>query len=249
MILADAGVPLTIGGSVLTSPTVYEPFTGADDTLPSQWIDGHSYATTYAPLSILSNTLTCNDPTNNTNTGDQSPGYPYDGIGCIWQDFGSGWADVSVTVKVVGLSTSYREATPLIHVVPGTSRHGLGAWLSSAGPPSGSQVNGALLVGYIANPASDFGIQPTPGHQLALGTFTRTEPTTLTLRSVSGNVSIFINGAPITMTWVFGGSGTTATFPVDASLLGSTLHGVAVDTHFDTTPAALVTDAWFSKIV
>lgn len=245
-LLNASGGPLTVGGATLTHPyLLHEPFTGADNTLPAAWTDGHAYNTTYAPLSILTNTLTCNDPTNNTNTGEQSPGYPYDGIGCIWRDMGV--VDISATLRVTGLDTSYREATPLLHVTPGTSRHGLGAWLSTPSPPAAT-TNGVLLVGYIANPASDFGIQPTPGHQLAVGGFTRTATTTLTMRSVGGNVTCIVNGSPITLTWIFGGTGTTATFPVDASLSASTKHGIAVDNHFQATPAPLITDAWFASI-
>lgn len=249
------GSRLQSGGQALGHPYLFhDDFTGTDGTLPSGWSDGHDYDLTFAPLGISGNNLACIDPTNHDNPPDiPFEGTTYSGIGCI--DRETGVTDIEVQVGILPLNGHHHEAACLLHITEGTERHGVGVWTSSPGQiydPGGS--SGVFFAGYIANPVTDFGIQPPdgPGHDLLVGTYSRpATASVLTVRSVGGQMSAFFNNAPITFTWVYGGSGTTQSVPIHAELVDSTRHGVAIDTHLDDLEdqdAPLITGVWMAAL-
>lgn len=255
-ILTNGSELLKTSGGIIGTPYLFrDTFNRADGAIGNGWTDGHDYNPTYCPLGISSNALAAIDPTNNSNAGNEPPSQPpYDGIGCIWRE--TGVTDIQVTITVLPQADNWRECTPLLHVTPGTERHGVGAWLSTFG----SLPSGFLLVGYIGNPATLFG---TATHNLAVGSFTRSaSPQTFTLRSVGGQIYPFMNGTPIAMTLSQNPEGGTlgaiSSFPVHSSLAASTLHGIAVDTHIEggdsvgadgELDSPVVDEVWMSGIV
>ena len=197
------------------------------------WTDGSTFAPhTYAPLGVRDRQVYCSDPL--------APAGRERAIGCCWRDLGT--VDVQATIVVPPQSTHFREATPLLHVTPGTPTHGFGAWLSTF---HGKSHLGFLLVGTIGNPIEDF-------HAVATATYTRDDrPHVLTIRSEGGRVTVYYDGLQLVMADHPGGAALPE-INVPSELRRSTMHGLAVDCHLEPDEASMrqpvIVDSWFEAV-
>lgn len=212
---------------------------GTDD-----WIRGHVWdPTVFEPLGVDSDGwVICADPeargdngityeSNQFNEHPYSSGNAHVGIGCAWRDFGT--TEVSVKLEWSGnfdlTSGNHVEAAPLLHVVPGTSEHAVGVWLSSVPlgpdeniPPNYASEIPALFFGTIGNPPEAFDLiylDSFPGD----GSHVDGTPRIIEVISDGTTITVFMDDVECF-------TGDTLTVPV--ALQGSTLHGAAVDTHF-----------------
>jgi hypothetical protein len=205
---------------------------GGDQGVGNGWTDGAAFdPTTFAPLGVREGALHCAAPL--------APTGPEKGIGCCWRDIGC--TDVEATIVVPPQTGHFREATPLLHVTPGSPEHGFGAWLSTF---HGKAHLGFLIVGTMGNPVEDFAC-------VATATYLRDDqPHALTIRSVGGFASCLYDGVPLQLADHPGGD-PIPHVPIPAALRGSTLHGVAVDCHLEPDEAAMmlpvVDDVWFAS--
>jgi hypothetical protein len=177
------------------------------------WIDGASLnPATFAPLGVRDEQLCISKPS-------APAGTP--GVGCCWRDLGV--VDVQASIAVPPLSRDFREATPLLHVVPGTDTHGIGAWLSTYRPKSSL---GFLLVGTMGNPVERFSA-------LATATYSRDDAHhVLTIRSAGGELVVFYDDVELEL-FAHPSREPVTCVRVPSELRASTLHGVALDCHFE----------------
>jgi hypothetical protein len=200
------------------------------DTLGAQWTDCKSVMPdSYEPLGVYDGGVVISAPHTRPGNYGAPPlvnppreGELFPGIGCAFIDTGS----TSVSVKIVwsgnhgiasGMPYSHVEATPLLYITPSNPRFGFGTWISELwGQP-------IVFVGYIASPPEDFEVIATavlPEHKS--GT-----PRELELRADKpGEVTMWLDGEQI----MFDPAG-VPTASVDPTMIGSTLHGIAVDAH------------------
>lgn len=205
--------------------------------LGSPWVDGHDYDdTAYEPLGVTAQGVVVSDPmarvgaeyapNQNVAPGDLD-GKQYLGVGCAWRETGFTTARVGVRTRGVSGLT----AAPLCHVTPGSTEHGIGSWWGFLGGQWLASIEA------IGNPPEalttyDFGVfTPPPGG-----------PTWVEMRSDGTGVTVWIDGAQVQML----GSG-FAPYPIPAPLLGSTLHGFALDTHFHTPVESIPTEWCFDE--
>ena len=222
-----------------TIPVVVDTFARPDGPLGYGWIDGHdAYPRMFEPLGISAGNVVVTDPTARGDTyADPQDvvtppaGQLYHGIGCAYRDFGS----VAVRARLTwsGLWTPganhHIEATPLLHVRPGTARHGFGVWPSILfGVP-------ALLAGSIGAPPEQFAalFQGTTAFTHVDGT-----PRVLELVSDGAHARVYLDGIEQSADW-------TCPYPlaIPAELTGATMHGFAVDAHLITADAIPATPA------
>jgi hypothetical protein len=196
------------------------------------WTDGAAFnGETFAPLGVRDGSLHCAAPF--------APTGPEKGIGCCWRDLGT--VDVEATIVVPPQTGHFREATPLLHVTPGSALHGFGAWLSTF---HGKAHLGFLIVGFIGNPVEDF-------QAVATATYLRDDkPHAFTMRSQHGRVTCHYDGVPLDLVSHPDGEPIPHVV-VPAELRDSSCHGVAVDCHLEpdeehmTRP--VVDDVWFAS--
>ena len=239
-LVADTFTAITRATS--TVPYFHDAFDRADGPLGDGWINGHDVMpTVFEPLGIYGGAVVVSDPRaraadsayaadQHSGTGD---GKLLESIGCAWRETGS--TMVSVKIKWSGnweydenavypaQSGHHAEATPLMYVTPGHPKHGFGAWPSSFAA-NGDKVP-LWIVGYIGNPPEDFNDYVV---DTALFTHTDGTPRDIEIRAVApGQVILLMDGVQVSL-------GTHGLNPVtiDPELAGSTLHGVAVDSHF-----------------
>jgi hypothetical protein len=226
-------VPPALSDLLPTSWLFRDDFERPDSrSVGNGWTDGSTFdPDEFAPLGIKSAQLCCSDPMAPTDTEK--------GIGCCWRDLAT--TDIQATILVTPLGSHFREASPLLHVVPGTSTHGFGAWLSTF---HGKPNLGFLLVGTMGNPLVRF-------HALATSTFPRDDSVhLLSVRSVGGQVTCYFDGVRMSL------SANPSREPVDSvavpeELAGSTLHGLAIDCHLEpeeTMADPVVIDSWFEAV-
>jgi hypothetical protein len=178
------------------------------------WVDGSVFnPQTYAPLGVRSHGLHVAEPL--------APPGPEKGIGCCWRDLGV--VDVRATIAVPPQRGHFREATPLLHVTPGTRRHGLGAWLSTY---HGRNDLGILFIGTIGNPVVEFEV-------LATSAYARDDHDhRLTIASDGGHVVCFFDDVPLPLRDLRDGT-PIESVTVPSELRASTQHGLAVDCHLE----------------
>lgn len=241
-ILRGQGTGLRTGSSPVVRPYhFYDDFERADGAIGNGWSNGSDlFPNSFNPVGIFSGALCIT----NLNSRPGSPSASIDeGIGFIYRD--TGVTNIMGQVQYLGDTSPHGvEATPLFHVTSGSSRLAFGAW------PSVLLGADVLLIGYIGNPPDE------PAHggvfeTMALASISLgTSAHTYTCRSVGGLFSVYTDGgAPVTMSYLAGGSGTT--FAIDAALTSSTLHGVAIDIHLMATPSVtrrVVDAAWLTAI-
>jgi hypothetical protein len=214
----------------------WDGFDREDGVLGNGWTDGAEFApTTYAPLGIHAGSLNCAQPLAPT-----GPEKGEKGIGCCWRDLGT--VDVEATIVVPPQIGHFREATPLLHVTPGSREHGIGAWLSTF---HGKSHLGFLLVGTIGNPVETF-------EAVATGTFERDDRShALTVRSSGGRITCAYDGISIALSSHPDGR-TIPWVEVPAALRSSSGHGIALDTHLEADAASMaqpvVDEVWFAKV-
>jgi hypothetical protein len=201
------------------------------DVLGNGWVDGHTWdPSVYEPLGIREGGVVISDP--------QARGIPYGtdqtenppsdgaylGIGCAWRQT----IHEAPTVKVTWagyLNPDHTEGAACINFVPGTSEHCFGVWASEfLGSP-------ALLFATIGNPPEDVDI-------IAVGGFSHTEgtPREIEIRSNGTGATGWVDGVQVSMS----GGYNLNPVPIPSALLGSTMHGLALDCHF-VTPANIPT--------
>ncbi len=203
------------------------------DDLGDGWEDAHHHCPAhFEPLGIFDNGVVITNPTARPGVYDSRPPAPHPlpdnqihpGIGCAWTETGA----TRVAVKVIWsgnfgvkqpVPVSHVEATPLLFVNPESSRFGFGAWFS--------QLYGrtVMFAGYIGSPPEDFdivAIAHKPGPHVP-GT-----PREVELRvEKPGAVTVWVDGEQIN----FDSGAGLSPIEVDPSMIGSTLHGFAVDAH------------------
>lgn len=217
----------------------YDTFDRPDGPLGPAWVDGHEvFPGSFEPLGVYGGAVVVADPMTRPGVYDGLPssgnpptgGRLYPGIGCAWRDTGSTAPRVLVRwAGDVGISErTHIEATPLLHVSPGTARFGFGCWLSEF-----SEGNGFILAGYIGDPPESFASWMVATHAMS---HTDGQPRDFELRSSGTTVQAFLDGELLTA-W---SNGYGDTLPLHADVQGSTLHGFAVDAHF-TDPALVPT--------
>ncbi len=215
------------------------PFLVADEferqnssSIGGVWTDCSSeHPDLFEPLGIYNGGVVISDPMSRRGVYDISPPCPqalredhiYPGIGCAYVD--TGFANVSVKVIWSGSHGieehpgSHVEGSPLLHVTPGSSRFGFGAWPSELwGVP-------IVFAGYIGAPGEKFEVVGTSilrdGH--VSGT-----PRELEIRTVkTGEVTIWMDGKQLS----FEGEIGLNPIQIDREMINSTTHGLAVDAH------------------
>jgi hypothetical protein len=206
---------------------------GPLDAVGTRWVDGGTeFPDSFEPLGILSGKVVIPDPMTRPGTYDTLPisadpptgGQLYMGIGCAWRDTGSRAARVLVrwSGNIGVTEETHVEATPLLHVTPGSTRFGFGVWPTEIlGAP-------ALIAGYICDPPEQFA-----NYDIATHAMTHTDDTERDIECVSDgeNVKVYLDGVLLTNWSTYG-----TDLPLDASVKHSTMHGFAVDAHL-TDPA------------
>jgi hypothetical protein len=228
-----ADLPASLIDRVPTTWLFHDAFDRPDaDVVGNDWIDGSTFdASEFAPLGIRDEHLCCVDPL--------APTHEDKGIGCCWRDLGT--RDVEATILVPPQGSHFREAAPLLHVTPGTTAHGFGAWMSTF---HGKPHLGFLLVGTLGNPVVGF-------DALATASFPRDDrPHLLTLRSVGGIAQCSFDGEPLALL-ANPSRAPVERVEVPAELVRSTHHGLAVDCHLEpveTMTGPAITACWFETI-
>jgi hypothetical protein len=207
--------------------------TWPDGSPGNGWIDGHTWnPAIYDPVGVRDGAIVCTDPTARTGANyalDQTVtppagGQQHVGIGCMWRPTIYTAPTVTITWAGYNQSAAWIEATPLIHVTPGTTEHGFGMWLSRFGSDGGPPF---VIAGSIGNPPEVFG-------SLVLATASFTHATqgqerTFEMRSTGTGVTGWMDGVQLSFS-TYG----TGPIPIPTALRGSTMHGLAVDTHLTT---------------
>ena len=230
--IADGAMAVDIANPVAVTNFVFNDDFERDnaDTLGPQWTDCNSVMPdSYEPLGVHDGGVVISDPHTRPGNYGAPPlvdpareGELFPGIGCAFVDTGS----TSVSVKIVwsgnhgiesGMPYSHVEATPLLYITPSNPRFGFGTWISELwGQP-------VVFVGYIVSPPEAFEIIATavlPPHKS--GT-----PRELELRAEKpGEVTMWLDGEQIMFN-----PGGVPTASVDPTMIGSTLHGIAIDAH------------------
>lgn len=205
-----------------------DSFGRPDGTLGNGWVEGWAATGNYSELGLHSGAVAMVGPTirngtypppcNTTRGLDGSavpPGDIIAGVGCAWRQ--TGRTAISASIRWSGLWQIPRhiEATPLLHVTPGTRAFGMGIW---PGELYGKPV---FLVGAIGNPGRFF--EPMDA---AVFNHSDGQPRTITVVSDGAALRFFLDGAPVKLS-----KAGYDPLPVPEELRGSTLHGFAVDTH------------------
>jgi hypothetical protein len=224
-----------VSTTALRGPLTFTDFTARPDgTLGNGWVDGHTWdPSVFEPLGITDGAVVCTDPRARTgavyaaNQAQSAPpagGEQYQGIGCAWRP--TIYDAPTVTITWSGLLTpDHVEAAPCVHFAPGTDEHCLGVWVSKFG------AQPLLLLATIGNPPEDVAV-------LDYASFSHTEGTDrqIEIRSTGTAVTVWLDGAQVSLV----GAGTTPV-AVPTALRGSTLHGLAVDTHLVADPGDIPT--------
>ena len=202
-----------------------DAFDRADGELGNGWVEGWAATGNYSQLGISGDAVAVIAPTirngtyppagNTTCSAIGVPGEILAGIGCAWRETNA--TSVNVSVRWSGLWTfpNHIEAAPLLHVTPGTSSLGIGIW------PAILYGEPVLFVGTIGNPGRLFNVTDA-----ARFNHTEGEQRVITAQSNGTAVRFFLDGVQVKLN--------TAGYdplPVPHELRGSTLHGLAVDTH------------------
>jgi hypothetical protein len=165
--------------------------------------------------------LTCPDPDDGpNNVADRAAAH-----GARYKDWGA-WAADNVRVRVYWSASRPAEATPLIHVVEGTTSFGVGMWPFYDLYPAAPGATSVWLLGVIGSNNTNF---PGAGYDYALltadelakysDTSNPSAPVPIDLVSVGNTVTVWVDGVQI--------PGLSITVPVE--LRGSSVHGVAID--------------------
>ena len=209
------------------SPVVFnDSFSRPDGSLGNEWVEGWAATGNYSRLGLHSGAVAMVDPTIrngtypppcNTIPGSSTvpPGDIIAGVGCAWRDAGA--TSVSVSIRWSGLwqFPHHIEATPLLHVTPGSREFGIGIW------PAELYEKPVFLVGAIGNPGRFF--KPLDA---AVFNHTDGQPRTITVHSNGTSLRFFLDGAPVQLT-----KAGYEPLAVPEELRGSTMHGFSVDTH------------------
>jgi hypothetical protein len=229
-----------VSTTALRGPLASTDFTTkADaDVLGNGWVDGHAWdPDVYEPLGVRDGAVVCTDPMardvvydleNQEGIGDGSVEGNLLGIGCAWRPTIYDAPTVTMTWAGYNTPAAWCEASPLIHVVPGTPEHGMGVWCSAF------LTSGFLIVGSISNPSHDIHerVYAVAGFAHTTGT-----PREIQIRSDGEAVTIWLDGSQVSMSNGYG----LNPIPVPAALLGSRLHGLAVDAHLTSDPEIIPT--------
>jgi hypothetical protein len=225
-----------VSTTALRGPLASTDFTTkADaDVLGNGWVDGHAWdPDVYEPLGVRDGAVVCTDPMardvvydleNQEGIGDGSVEGNLLGIGCAWRP--TIYDAPTVTITWSGLLTpDHVEAAPCVHFAPGTDEHCLGVWVSKFG------AQPLLLLATIGNPPEDVAV-------LDYASFSHTEGTDrqIEIRSTGTAVTVWLDGTQVSLV----GAGTTPV-AVPTALRGSTLHGLAIDTHLVADPGDIPT--------
>jgi hypothetical protein len=210
-------------------------------SLPAPWVDGHDYDdTAYEETGLLAGGLVCANPESRVGAdylADQDvppPGLDngqYLGIGCAWVQTPYRAARVSVVWSGEWDDPLHLEASPLMHVTPGTSTHGIGAWTAVLFDTP------TLMVGTIGNPPELFNVIDLASFEHTQGTEVHVE-----LRSDGEGVTVWLDGEQLAMT-----SAGYDPVEIPTELKSSRLHGFAYDAHLATPasiPSTPVLSAW-----
>ena len=165
--------------------------------------------------------LTCPDPDDGpNNVANRAAAH-----GARYKDWGA-WAADNVRVRVYWSASRPAEATPLIHVVEGTTSFGVGMWPFYDLYPAAPGATSVWLLGVIGSNNTNF---PGAGYDYALltadelakysDTSNPSAPVPIDLVSVGNTVTVWVDGVRI--------PGLSITVPVE--LRGSSVHGVAID--------------------
>lgn len=181
--------------------------------------DASVASTAFDRLAVLGGKLVVPDPDDGPIDGTNPAAHGY-----IWWDFADLGSWVGERVSISGYWTGQRplEATPLLHVVPGTDETGQGVWpVNDVHPAEGDQSG--LFFGSIGRDNTFFEalIQRTtlftalPDELAALAVEKRYK---FECRSWDGEWSLWIDGYRVG-DWL----------PIPDALVGSTRHGIALD--------------------
>jgi hypothetical protein len=170
--------------------------------LPAFWTDYSTvFPEAFTPLGVLDGWVVCTDA--------GLPGGEFTGIGCAGHDFGV--TDIEILVWWSGIFKM--EVGPLLSIVPAEPELGIGSWTTTAAELPSPEF-GVMLSGTIGNPPSDFGSQ---GGNI----FPRFDDVTraVLVRKVGDVMTVFMDGLHL------------QTYTCPATLINSTIHGFAIDTH------------------
>lgn len=210
----------------------------ANDGLGRGWIDGHTaLPTSYEPLGVRDTpsgrAVVVTDPTSRGGeyTDDPTAGiYPpadgkiLPGIGCAWRRTAIDAPTVKIDWAGWNVTGTHVEAGALIHVTPGTEELGVGAWVTRVLGQS------MVILCSITDPPEMLG-----PNVYDLGHIPHTAGTrrTIEVRSDGEALTAWVDGTQVSMQ-----TNGLDPIPVPAALLGSTMHGFAVDAHL--TPVAQI---------
>lgn len=233
-----------MSGAPVRGPTIdlCDTFARAAGSLGAGWVTGHDLAPTlYEPVGIDgTGAAVITDPYARTGVDGYEPeraieanphppadGKLYPGIGYAVRDL-PGWLPDVEVVWAGNRSTvagHHVEAGPLLYADPSNPLGGFGCWMASLYATSSNDGLNALLVGYIGSPPELFGQDDAPVIGAAAYAHTDGTPMRVRIRSIEpGVVSVYLDGRIVTING-------EDTVTIDASLLGSTLHGFCLDAH------------------
>lgn len=229
------------------APSV-DSLTRPDGPVGNGWIDGHAWdPSAYEPLGIKDGSIVCTDPRarlaynpDKIYSADQINGaHPppanemHQGIGCVWREMETRKIKVRAlwSGQWATMAGHHAEASPLLHVTPGTEMHGVGVWTSTFSMNEFVSEFPLLLYGTLGNPAEAF---DTPYNAAFPGGHTDGTPRWIEMRSDGEATTVWMSHLAtgiMTQASFSGGQGLTP-IPIPVELKMSTLHGVAIDTHF-----------------
>lgn len=226
--VADSVTTAAIAPEAVTSTELAGEVAGVVDPLTdlTGWDNAYDYdpvAFDDVQLTKIGNRywLTCPDPDDGpNNVANRAAAH-----GARYKDWGA-WAADNVRVRVYWSASRPAEATPLIHVVEGTTSFGVGMWPFYDLYPAAPGATSVWLLGVIGSNNTNF---PGAGYDYALltadelakysDTSNPSAPVPIDLVSVGNTVTVWVDGVQI--------PGLSITVPVE--LRGSSVHGVAID--------------------
>ena len=193
---------------------------GDVETVLPDWTDASVASSAFDALAVLGGKLVVPSPETGGNQGTNAAGH-----GFIYKDFASlgSWAGTRVSVSGYWTGERPYEATPLIHIDTTTDEYGLGVWPISDFAPGTPGNQSVLWLGAIGRDNTffdDFLQLAVPFSDLPdeLGGLVVEKRYKWELRSWDGEWSLWIDGY-LVGDWL----------PIPTALLGSTVHGMALD--------------------
>ena len=224
--------PMKADDGVMTALPFSDSFHRPAGTLNNGWSEGWAATGNYSKLGIFDSAVVVVGPTiirkgkypppGTTTPGTEpsgcaelSAGEIFPGIGSAWRETGAPSVTVSITWSGLWRFPHHIEAAPLLHITPHTQSFGIGIW------PSILYTKPVMFIGTIGNPGHFF--DPMDA---AVFNHTEGQPRKISVQSNGAALRFFLDGVPIKLA-----KAGDDPLPIPPELRGSTLHGLAVDTH------------------